>query len=85
MRKVIIKMWIDAVPGQRGHWSLDFIQMGYFHGWGTAKEEFPNKVVVNITVAIIELPNGEMITTYPNNVKFLEAPGKELVDFRARQ
>lgn len=30
-------------------------------------------------------PWGEIITTYPNNIKFIEAPGKELKDLRAKQ
>ena len=65
MRKVIIKFyedisktWINCVPGE-------------FHCWGSAYEEF-HAGPGNYTIAIIELPGGRIVTTLPENVKFVE-------------
>ena len=95
MRKVIIKIWIPiewvnpgtinrrSVPGT-GCWSKDFIQMGYFHGWGNAALESEN-TVASYTVALVELADGTITNVEPSNLKFTEAPGKELTDLRAKQ
>lgn len=49
---------------------IDF-ELGYFHQWGCNYEEFESGAG-NYSVAIVELPNGKMVTLLVNNIEFLE-------------
>lgn len=44
---------------------------GLFHQWGNDYEEFEDNAG-NYTVAIVELPNGEIITPFPRNIVFTD-------------
>lgn len=83
MRKVKFKTWIPATrtPSPSGSgttvlagtncWQPDFENEGVFHTWGVAYEE-GDTGFGNYTVAIVELPNGEVVTPLPSNIKFLD-------------
>lgn len=45
--------------------------LGYFHGWGCNYEEFETGAG-NYSVAIVELPDGEIITPLPNDIEFID-------------
>lgn len=45
-------------------------ELGYFHQWGVEGTEFEQGGVTD-TVAIIELPDGTVITTPPNCIQFI--------------
>lgn len=49
-------------------------KLGYFHQWGCDFEEFESGTG-NYSVAIVELPNGEIVTPLPNNIKFIDNIG----------
>lgn len=79
MRKVLYNQWIpakyDNAEGSKKLvqntqcWETDFKNEGVFHQWGYAYEEFDNGPG-NYTVAIVELPNGEIKEILPSNIKF---------------
>lgn len=46
-------------------------EMGYFHQWGCNYEEFETGAG-NYSVAIVELPNGEIIMPSPDDIQFLD-------------
>lgn len=46
-------------------------ELGYFHQWGCNYEEFENGAG-NYSVAIVELPNGKVVTPLANDIEFLE-------------
>lgn len=46
-------------------------ELGYFHQWGCNFEEFESGAG-NYSVAIVELPNGEIVMTLPDDITFLE-------------
>jgi hypothetical protein len=79
MRKVLFKKWIpkeiigtDAlrrIKQDTNCWEKDFTTEGLFHQWAFAYEEFETGPV-NYTVALVELPNGEVIQVLPSNLKF---------------
>ena len=48
--------------------------LGYFHQWGVESTEFEQGAVTD-TMAIVELPDGTIITTSPNCIQFLERTG----------
>lgn len=80
MRKVKFKKWIEEVkiPIKGGYsiekgtnkWEDDFINEGLFHEWGSAYEEFEENCPC-YSVALVELPNGEIIEVIPQNIKFI--------------
>lgn len=51
--------------------------IGYFHKWGISKDSFVNEtgkyVNISVTKAIVELDNGIVIETLPNEIKFTDA------------
>lgn len=51
--------------------SFHVFKIGYFHQWGCDCEEFEDSVG-NYTVAIVELPNGEIVTPVPKDIKFID-------------
>ncbi len=64
MRKVIVRIydrslreWLDGVEGT-------------FHMWGQSYDEY-REGPGNYTMAIIELPDGRVVTALPGDVKFL--------------
>ena len=66
MRKVIARFW-DRATKQR------LVADGLFHQWGSGYEEF-SAGPGNYTMAIIELPGGQIVTAMPEDVKFKEEP-----------
>lgn len=84
MRKVKFKKYIPAVKvqlggvyepwvtkGGTGKWEDDFINEGVFHQWGNSYEEFESGAG-NYTVALVELPTGEVAEVLPSNIKFID-------------
>lgn len=78
MRKVKFKNWIpvyyksgtkEKIKGS-GEWT-DFVYDGLFHCWGVEYEEF-EAGPGNYSVALVELPNGEIKTVLPSNLKFID-------------
>lgn len=53
-----------------GVWETDYPNEGIFHQWGNSFEEFENGPG-NYSIAIIELPNGEVIEVLPSKIKFI--------------
>ena len=45
--------------------------LGYFHQWGSDYEEFETGPG-NFTIAIVELPDGRVITAMASDIQFLE-------------
>lgn len=46
---------------------------GVFHQWGFSTTETNEGGIGTDTVAIIEQDDGQIVTAYPNNVRFLDA------------
>ena len=46
-------------------------KLGYFHKWGIDSEEL-DVGALNYTIGIVELPNGEIVTVTPENLKFID-------------
>lgn len=46
-------------------------KLGYFHKWGIDSEEL-EVGALNYTIGIVELPNGEIVTVAPENLKFID-------------
>ena len=68
MRPVSARIWKRAVlPESKGGWAE---VEGIFCQWGNAYEEF-EAGPGNYTLAIIELPDGQVVTALPEDVKFL--------------
>jgi hypothetical protein len=68
MRKVSGVYW-DCSNGKREEIPFD---LGFFHGWGVASTEFDVGGVTD-TIAIVEFPDGKVITTTPRSIRFLAA------------
>jgi len=49
----------------------EYTGSGLFHGWGFNYEEF-SEGVGNYSIAIIELPTGEIVEIFPRNIKFID-------------
>lgn len=89
LRKVMFKQWIPAIHNkaeigttlQAGTscWESDFKQAGLFHQWASAYEEFESGAG-NYTVALVELPNGEIKEVLPSNIKFMDIPNYTTTD-----
>ena len=86
MKKVKIKQWIPAVFPEgatsanqttthrplkgTGCWEEGYSGSGMFHQWANAYEEF-EAGPGNYTVALVELPNGEIKEVLPTHLKFI--------------
>ena len=79
-RKILFKKWVpirwaDDAAHKRiagtGCWEEEYTQAGLFHEWGSDYETLEDGVG-NYTIAIIELPNGEIVEILPSNIKFVE-------------
>lgn len=82
MRKVLFKKWIpresekhpsglgEITKKGTGCWSQDFTEKGLFHQWASAYED-GGEGFGNYTVALIELPCGEIQEVLPCNIKFI--------------
>lgn len=46
-------------------------ESGYFHEWGCNYEEFESGAG-NFSVAIVELPNGEVVMPMPDDIQFID-------------
>lgn len=57
-----------------GRWLNVEFGLGYFHQWGTNYTEF-NSGPGNYTVAVVELPDGRIVTPMAGNIVFLEPLG----------
>ena len=53
-----------------GKWRLTEFENGAFHQWGINYEEFENGPGMYST-AIVELPNGRIVTPAANNIQFI--------------
>lgn len=83
MRKVLFKKWIPREEIQEASfkrtregtncWEKDFINEGLFHQWASSYQEFENGAG-NFTIALVELPNGEIEEVLPSNLKFVSEP-----------
>ncbi len=85
-REVVFKKWVEREAVEikddsgkvTGHttkpgtscYDAEFIHKGLFHQWASACVEGEN--FGNYTVAIVELPNGEVVEVLPSNIKFTE-------------
>lgn len=47
-------------------------ELGYFHSWGSDYDEFENGVG-NYSVAIVELPDGSVVTPMVRDIQFLDS------------
>ena len=56
---------------QDGKWHTEEFELGYFHQWGINYEEFENGPG-NYSVAIIELPDGRVVTPIADDIVFLD-------------
>lgn len=45
--------------------------LGYFHGWGCNYQEF-EEGPGNFSVAIVELPDGRVVTPQPDDIVFID-------------
>ena len=81
MRKVMYKKWIPAeyddpkslypiVKAKTGCYTDEFNDIGVFHCWGVNCEQ-SHENYGNFTVGIIEKENGEMVTSIPERMKFI--------------
>lgn len=52
------------------HGFVEF-KLGYFHKWGIDSEEL-DVGALNYTVGIVELPNGNVVTVMPDNIRFID-------------
>ncbi len=69
MRPVSARIWKKAEPPEKtGKWVG---AQGIFFQWGNAYEEF-REGPGNYTIAIIELPDGRIVTALPEDVRFLD-------------
>lgn len=84
MRKVKFKRWIkaeylkaDGIPSQKvpntGCYEPEFNNDGLFHCWGTTSQDSGEQMVMD-TLAIIELPDGNIEEVAPSMVKFIDPP-----------
>lgn len=46
-------------------------KLGYFHKWGIDSEEL-DVGALNYTMGIVELPNGNVVTVMPENIRFID-------------
>lgn len=54
-----------------GRWQTREFELGYFHQWSVSYEEFETGPG-NYSVAIVELPDGQIITPPADYITFLE-------------
>lgn len=55
---------------ENGWHDMEF-ELGYFHEWGMNYEEFESGAG-NYSVAIVELPNGEIVMPMADDIVFLD-------------
>lgn len=51
-------------------------KLGYFHQWGCDYEEFADVGVGNYSIAIVELPNGKIVTPVAKDIEFIDKMGE---------
>lgn len=51
--------------------SFHDFKIGYFHQWGCTFEEFESGTG-NYSIAIVELPSGEIVTPFPTDIEFID-------------
>lgn len=54
---------------KKGEW-IEF-SLGYFHQWGCDYEEYESGAG-NYSIAIVELPNGNVISVVPSELQFID-------------
>ena len=67
MRQVLFKPILKGVKLSE----IEYTEVGIFHQWGNSFIEF-EEGPGNITVGIIELPDGRMIEVEVSRIKFIE-------------
>ena len=60
---------------EKGMYETHDFKTGYFHQWGCNYEEFETGAG-NYSVAIVELPTGEIVMPVADDIQFLEAEPK---------
>jgi len=80
LRRVVFNKWIpqEYIPTEKGHevvkgtgcWQKDFENVGFFHQWASAYEEFETGAG-NYTVAIVEVEDRTIEQVLPSNLKFV--------------
>lgn len=58
---------------QNGFHNFD---LGYFHQWGCNYEDNCDGSIGNFSVAIVELPNGEIVMPVANDIEFIDHIGE---------
>lgn len=56
---------------ENGKWGTMEFELGYFHQWGVSYEEFETGPG-NYSVAIVELPDGRVVTPSANDIQFID-------------
>ncbi len=56
------KVTVSEYPGDK--------RIGFFHTWGTASHPLDNGLDLQVTVAIIEFPDGKVQNIVPNYIRF---------------
>lgn len=54
-------------------------ELGYFHQWGIDSEEV-EEGVMNFTTAIVEFPDGKIVTPVASDIKFIDECNEEKND-----
>lgn len=69
-RKVLVtkKVWSQGYSKPP---IIEEVGIGKFHCWGCAYEEFEG-LPGNYSIAIVEMPDGSVLTPVPENIKFLD-------------
>ena len=76
LRKVAILKWekLPGPPTEKGVYGfVDTGEVGLFHQWGSAYEEFESGPG-NYTTAIVEMPDRKVLELSPKEIRFLEPP-----------
>lgn len=53
-------------------WEELKFELGYFHQWSMSYEEFGDVGIGSYPIAIVELPDGKIITPCADNIQFLD-------------
>lgn len=56
---------------ENGKWEEREFEIGYFHQWGVDYEEFESGPG-NYSVAIVELPDGKIVTPVAQDIEFID-------------
>lgn len=60
-----------VIVGKNGEWHEEEFELGFFHQWGI-DYEFLGSDLGFFSAAIVELPDGRIITPHADKIQFLE-------------